>query len=101
MNSLTRQAASTAAVVMASLRESCAVASSTFEEMRRASVELNAIIQSFTPMEATRTATFTALMLMGSGLNIFSAELWMRPAPTTTMSTATAMAHRYSKRPCP
>ena len=88
--------ASTAAVLMTSLRESIAVAVSVSESMRRPMVRLNTAIQSFTTMESASTATSAPENSVGVGAMIFWMDESVRLMPMVSTSAATTRPARYS-----
>ena len=88
--------ASTAAVLMTSLRESTAVASSVSELIRRPMERLKAAIQSLTAIESTSTATSAPENSVGLGAMIFCTELQARLIPMASTSAATTSPARYS-----
>ena len=94
-------AASTAAVLMTSLRLSVAVASSVAEPMRLPMVRLNIAIHSFTPMLPASTATVSQLNATGVGCKILPKLVRASSKPMTMISTDTARPARYSMRAWP
>ena len=90
-----------AAVVITSLRLSCAVARRAVEPMRRLSPPQNSAIHSFTRIDAPRTAKLRAENATGSGCRIFSKDERASSAPTSRISTETNKPERYSMRAWP
>ena len=95
------EAASTAEVVITSLRLSAAVASSAFEFILLPIFRLNSIINSFTNMEAHSTHTAVNENSIGSGLINFSTELLPSSRPMKSIITATVRPAIYSIRAWP
>ena len=89
-------AARTASVVMTSLRESTAVASSVVDAIFLPSPELNAAIHSFTSTEARSTATIAGANSVGEGCTSFSTEECKSSRPMAVTRVATTRPLRYS-----
>ena len=97
----TMEAASTAEVVITSLRLSAAVASRAFEFILLPIFRLNSIINSFTNMEAHSTHTAVSENSIGSGLINFCTELLPSSRPMKSIITATVRPAMYSIRAWP
>ena len=85
-------------MVITSFLLSAEAARSVLEEICLPRRLWNSIIQSFAPMEHTRTAVAAQENVTGSGDRIRRIELLRRSAPITRMMAATASPAKYSMR---